>query len=158
MSISLRDQLLKAGLVNEKQAKQAGKEKQKQQRLAHKGQIELDDTQQRLAAEAKAEKIKRDQELNRQQQEKAEQKARAAQIKQLIEVSRLPKLSTEDYYNFVDDKKVKRLSVNTLMRNKLANVRWRSCSTRGLRSHPARSRSEDSGTRPAPDRAAEHSG
>ena len=121
MSISLRDQLLKAGLVNEKQAKQAGKEKQKQQRLAHKGQIELDDTQQRLAAEAKAEKIKRDQELNRQQQEKAEQKARAAQIKQLIEVSRLPKLSTEDYYNFVDDKKVKRLSVNTLMRNKLAN-------------------------------------
>ena len=121
MSISLRDQLLKAGLVNEKQAKQAGKEKQKQQRLAHKGQIELDDTQQRLAAEAKAEKIKRDQELNRQQQEKAEQKARAAQIKQLIEVSRLPKLNTEDYYNFVDDKKVKRLSVNTLMRNKLSN-------------------------------------
>ena len=47
MSISLRDQLLKAGLVNEKQAKQAGKEKQKQQRLAHKGQIELDDTQPR---------------------------------------------------------------------------------------------------------------
>mgnify|MGYP003599795578 FL=1 len=121
MSISLRDQLLKAGLVNEKQAKQAGKEKQKQQRLAHKGQIELDDTQQRLAAEAKAEKVKRDQELNRQQQEKVEQKARAAQIKQLIEVSRLPKLNTEDYYNFVDDKKVKRLSVNTLMRNKLAN-------------------------------------
>ena len=121
MSISLRDQLLKAGLVNEKQAKQAGKEKQKQQRLAHKGQIELDDTQQRLAAEAKAEKVKRDQELNRQQQEKVEQKARAAQIKQLIEVSRLPKLTTEDYYNFVDDKKVKRLSVNTLMRNKLAN-------------------------------------
>ena len=121
MSISLRDQLLKAGLVNEKQAKQAGKEKQKQQRLAHKGQIELDDTQQRLAAEAKAEKLKRDQELNRQQQEKVEQKARAAQIRQSIEVSRLPKLNTEDYYNFVDDKKVKRLSVNTLMRNKLAN-------------------------------------
>ena len=114
MSISLRDQLLKAGLVNEKQAKQAGKEKQKQQRLAHKGQIELDDTQQRLAAEAKAEKVKRDQELNRQQQEKVEQKARAAQIKQLIEVSRLPKLNTEDYYNFVDDKKVKRIAVNAL--------------------------------------------
>ena len=121
MSISLRDQLLKAGLVNEKQAKQAGKEKQKQQRLAHKGQIELDDTQQRLAAEAKAEKVKRDQELNRQQQEKVEAKARAAQIKQLIEVSRLPKLTTEDYYNFVDDKKVKRISVNTLMRNKLSS-------------------------------------
>ena len=121
MSLSLRDQLLKAGLVNEKQAKQAGKQKQKQQRLEKKGQIEVDDSQQQAALQAKAEKVARDQELNRQQQEKAEQKARAAQVKQLIEVSRLPKLNTEDYYNFVDDKKVKRLSVNTLMRNKLSN-------------------------------------
>lgn len=64
MSLSLRDQLLKAGLVNQKQAKQVGKDKQKQQRLVHKGQIEADDTQARLAAEAHAEKVKRDQELN----------------------------------------------------------------------------------------------
>ena len=71
MSLSLRDQLLKAGLVNQKQAKQVSKDKQKQQRLAHKGQAELDDSQQRAAQEAMAEKVKRDQELNRQQQEKA---------------------------------------------------------------------------------------
>jgi uncharacterized protein YaiL (DUF2058 family) len=121
MSISLRDQLLKAGLVNQKQVKQVGKEKQKQKRLEQKGQVEVDDTQQRLAQEAKAEKLKRDQELNRQQQEKVEQKARSAQVKQLIEATRLPKLTTEDYYNFVDDKKVKRLSVNNLMRSKLSN-------------------------------------
>ncbi|WP_455924388.1 DUF2058 domain-containing protein [Pseudomonas putida] len=121
MSISLRDQLLKAGLVNQKQVKQASKTQQKQKRLEQKGQVEVDDTQQRLAKEAMAEKVKRDQELNRQQQEKAEEKARAAQVKQLIEVSRLPKLNTEDYYNFVDDKKVKRLSVNALMRAKLSS-------------------------------------
>jgi uncharacterized protein YaiL (DUF2058 family) len=120
MSLSLRDQLLKAGLVNEKQAKQAAKQKQKQQRLVHKGQAELDDSQRQAALQAQAEKLARDQELNRQQQEKAEQKARAAQVKQLIESSRLPKLTTEDYYNFVDDKKVKRLSVNSLMRDKLS--------------------------------------
>ncbi|AKT29599.1 DUF2058 domain-containing protein [Pseudomonas syringae pv. actinidiae] len=121
MSLSLRDQLLKAGLVNQKQAKQVGKEKQKEQRLVHKGQAQADDSQKRAAQEAQAEKIKRDQELNRQQQEKVEQKARAAQVKQLIEVSRLPKLITEDYYNFVDDKKVKRISVNALVRNKLSS-------------------------------------
>jgi hypothetical protein len=121
MALSLRDQLLKAGLVNEKQAKQAGKQQQKQQRLVHKGQVEKDESQKLAAQQAIAEKAARDQELNRQQQEKVEQKARAAQIKQLIEVSRLPKLTTEDYYNFVDDKKVKRLSVNTLMRNKLSS-------------------------------------
>lgn len=121
MSLSLRDQLLKAGLVNEKQAKRAVKQKQKQQRLEKKGQVEKDDSQREAALKAQAEKLARDQELNRQQQQKAEHKARAAQIKQLIETSRLPKLTTEDYYNFVDDKKVKRLSVNKLMRDKLAS-------------------------------------
>ena len=121
MILALRGELLKAGLVNEKPATQAGKQRQKQQRLEKKGQIEVDDSQQQAALQAKAEKVARDQELNRQQQEKAEQKARAAQIKQLIEVSRLPKLTTEDYYNFVDDKKVKRLSVNKLMRDKLSS-------------------------------------
>ncbi|MGV2835806.1 DUF2058 domain-containing protein, partial [Pseudomonas shirazensis] len=121
MSLSLRDQLLKAGLVNQKQVQQTNKAEKKQKRLEQKGQVEVDDTQQRLAKEAMAEKAKRDQELNRQQQEKAEQKARAAQVKQLIEATRLPKLTTEDYYNFVDDKKVKRIAVNALMRSKLSN-------------------------------------
>lgn len=120
MSLSLRDQLLKAGLVNEKQAKQAGKQKQKQQRLEKKGQVEIDDEQKRIAQQAMAEKAARDQELNRQQQEKAAQKAIAAQIKQLIETSRLPKMTSEDYYNFVDEKKVKRIAVNSLMRDKLS--------------------------------------
>tara|TARA_R110000868_G_scaffold8_6_gene98 strand:- start:2208 stop:2723 length:516 start_codon:yes stop_codon:yes gene_type:complete len=113
--------MLKAGLVNEKQAKQVGKEKQKKQRLEQKGHIEKDESQKLAAQQAMAEKAARDQELNRQQQQKVEQKARTAQVKQLIEVSRLPKLTTEDYYNFVDDKKVKRLSVNALMRNKLSS-------------------------------------
>ena len=121
MSLSLRDQLLKAGLVNQKQVKQVTKDQKKQKRLEQKGQVEVDDTQKRLAQEAMAEKARRDQELNRQQQEKAEQKARTAQVKQLIEATRLPKLTTEDYYNFVDDKKVKRLCVNALMRSKLSN-------------------------------------
>ncbi|WP_339082696.1 DUF2058 domain-containing protein [Pseudomonas sp. TMP9] len=121
MALSLRDQMLKAGLVNEKQAKQVGKEQQKKQRLEQKGHIEKDESQKLAAQQAMAEKAARDQALNRQQQEKVEQKARTAQVKQLIEVSRLPKLTTEDYYNFVDDKKVKRLPVNALMRNKLSS-------------------------------------
>ncbi|WP_394561022.1 DUF2058 domain-containing protein [Aquipseudomonas alcaligenes] len=120
MSLSLRDQLLKAGLVNEKQAKQAGKQKQKQTRLEKKGQVEVDDSQQQAALQAKADKQAKDQELNRQQQEKAQQKAISAQIKQLIESARLPKIGGEDYYNFVDDKKVKRIAVNNLMRDKLS--------------------------------------
>ncbi len=120
MSLSLRDQLMKAGLVSEKQAKQAGKHKQKQQRLEKKGQVEVDDAIKQAALQAQAEKAARDQELNEQQKEKAEQKARAAQIKQLIESSRLPKLQSDDYYNFVDEKKIKRIAVNTMLRDKLS--------------------------------------
>lgn len=120
MSLSLRDQLMKAGLVSEKQAKQAGKQKQKQQRLEKKGQVEVDDAIKQAALQAQAEKAARDQALNEQQKEKAEQKARAAQIKQLIESSRLPKLQSDDYYNFVDDKKIKRIAVNTMLRDKLS--------------------------------------
>lgn len=120
MSLSLRDQLLKAGLVNEKQVKQATKQQQKQTRLEKKNQVEKDESLRQAALQAQAEKAARDQELNRQQQEKAELKARAAQIKQLIEGTRLPKLTTDDYYNFVDEKKVKRLAVNAMMRDKLS--------------------------------------
>lgn len=35
--------------------------------------------------------------------------------------SRLPKLDSEDYYNFVDHKKVKRIAVNDMVRNRLSN-------------------------------------
>ena len=120
MGLSLRDQLLNAGLVNEKQAKQASKQKQKQERLERKGQVEKDDSLQQATQQAQAEKVARDRELNRQQQEKAEQKAKIAQVKQLIETSRLPKLNGEDYYNFVDGKKVKRIAVNPIIREKLS--------------------------------------
>ncbi|MDM1716040.1 DUF2058 domain-containing protein [Thiopseudomonas alkaliphila] len=118
---SLRDQLLKAGLVNQKQAKQAEKQQRKQQRLVKKGQAEADVTAQEIARKAQEEKALRDQELNREQQEKAELKARRAQIKQLIESARLPKFEGDDFYNFVDNKKVKRIAVNELVRNKLSN-------------------------------------
>ncbi len=120
MALSLRDQLLKAGLVNEKQAKQASKQQQKQERLERKGQVEKDESLREAALKAHAEKVERDRELNRQQQEKVEQKARQAQVKQLIETSRLPKIVGDDYYNFVDGKKVKRIAVNAMLRDKLS--------------------------------------
>ena len=70
MSMSLRDQLLKAGLVKEKQVKQAGKQQKKQERLEKKGQVEVDDARQQAALLIRTEKLARDQELNRQQQAK----------------------------------------------------------------------------------------
>jgi uncharacterized protein YaiL (DUF2058 family) len=57
--------------------------------------------------------------LNRKQQEKAEKKARLAQIKQLIEQNRLPTVENGEYYNFVDGSKVRRIVVNTSIRDRL---------------------------------------
>lgn len=120
MSLSLRDQLLKAGLVNEKQVKQAERSQKKQDRLVKKNQADADDSQRNAAQQAQAEKQARDQELNREQQEKAQKKAIKAQIKQLIEGSRLPKLDSDEYFNFADHGKVKRIAVNAMMRDKLS--------------------------------------
>ena len=52
MSLSLRDQLLKAGLVNEKQVKQATKQQQKQTRLEKKNQVEKDESLRQAALQA----------------------------------------------------------------------------------------------------------
>lgn len=120
MKLSLRDQLLQAGLVQQKQVKQATQQQKKQVRLEKKGQRVVDAAQQDAARQALAEKAARDTALNQAIAQKAEQKARKAEVIQLIESTRLPKLNTEDYYNFVDHKKVKRIAVNQTMRNKLS--------------------------------------
>lgn len=119
MSMSLREQLLAAGLVSKKQAEQA--EKQQKQKHHHhaKGKPAQEEAAKRAAQQAQAAKAARDQELNRQRQEQADQKARAAQIRQLIEENRLPKLETDDYFNFVDRGKVRRMSVDTQRREQI---------------------------------------
>ncbi|MBB6091374.1 hypothetical protein HNQ60_000220 [Povalibacter uvarum] len=120
MSMSLREQLLAAGLVSKKQAEQVEKQqKQKHHHHAKSGKPAQDEAAKRAAQQAQAAKAARDQELNRQRQEQAEQKARAAQVKQLIEENRLPKLETDDYFNYVDRGKVRRMSVDAQRREQI---------------------------------------
>jgi uncharacterized protein YaiL (DUF2058 family) len=107
MSMSLREQLLAAGLGTKKQAKQA--EQQQRQQARNKA---AEDERQLAAQRAQAAKAARDQELNRQREIQAEKKARYAQIKQLIEQHRLPKLETDEYYNFIDRQKIRRMCVD----------------------------------------------
>ena len=71
------------------------------------------------AQRAQAAKAARDAELNRQRQLAAERKERAMQIKQLIAEHRLPKLETDDYFNFIDRGKVRRIAVDAPLRERL---------------------------------------
>lgn len=122
--MSLRDQLLKAGLVTEKQAREAAQQQRQQTRLtAHsmaRSQPRPPSPQQLAVSQAQARKAAYDQELNRKKQEKAERKARRAQVNQLVEQCRVPKLESDDYFNFVHDNTVERICVDAPTREKIA--------------------------------------
>jgi uncharacterized protein YaiL (DUF2058 family) len=168
MNSSLRDQLLAAGLVTEKQARQAAQQEQQRQfrdrPRPNSGQRPASNpgaaprgsappaagqnngsgqqnksagpaAQQAPSAKAQAQnaqaaKVARDQELNRRREDKAQRRARLAQIEQIIEQNRVPRLETEDYYSFIDGKKIRRMSVDAqrreqLTRGELVIVRYR---------------------------------
>lgn len=116
---SLQEQLLKAGIVDKKKAKQAEQEKRKKNKQANKGQPQKDETKE-LAKQALAEKSARDRELNRQKEHAAEQKAIAAHIKQLIEVNRIDRSKGESSYQFTDGKKIKKIYVTEQQHNLLS--------------------------------------
>lgn len=120
MKGSLQDQLLKAGLADEKKARKVAKEKRKEANLAkHKGENLFDENKE-AARQALAEKAQRDRELNRAKDSKAQRKAINAQIKQLIEANKLEKGRGEVVFNFTDGKKVKSVYVTSLEQKQLS--------------------------------------
>ena len=119
MSLSLRDQLIQAGLVSEKQVKQAARQHHQQKREQIGKPAPAVDAQKLAAQQAAEQKRAQDLARNRQQQEKIEQRARRAQVKQLVEQNRLPKLACEESYNFVAGKKIKRIPADAARRDQL---------------------------------------
>jgi len=123
MSMSLRDQLLKAGLANEKQSKDAERQVRQQQREREqlpKNKRGLASGAELAAQQAQLAKVARDQELSRQQKEEADKRARHAQIEQLVEQNRLPRAQTDELYNFVDGNKVRRIPADASVRERLS--------------------------------------
>ena len=135
MSTSLRDQLLKAGLVNKRQVNEAERQQQRHERQPQRQERQQPQRQERQPPPqqrhessadrsrapqvAQSAKVARDLALNRRQQEKAEKKARHAQIKQMIEQNRLPPVEEGESYNFVDGAKIRRIAINAPNRSRL---------------------------------------
>jgi uncharacterized protein YaiL (DUF2058 family) len=118
---SLQDQLLKAGLIDEKKAKQVSKEKRKTAKVQRKSnEVAVDETRQQ-AKQAREQKAERDRQLNAARKAEAEKKAVAAQIKQLIEMNRQPKDRGELAYNFTDAGKIKQLYISNTLQRRLSN-------------------------------------
>ncbi len=117
---SLQDQLLQAGLVNEKKAKQAKKAQRKKTKQAHKSKQAPLDENKVAAQQALKDKAEKDRQLNLQQQEQAQQKAIAAQVKQLVTLNKLDRRDADIAYNFEHSAKFKKIYVNKKMQDMLS--------------------------------------
>lgn len=125
---SLKDQLLKAGLIDQSKAEKAAREERKnahqktakaQKEAKRTGEVKVDEAKM-LAEKALQEQAERSKELNRLQREQAEQKAIQAQIRQLIEMNRLDRKAGEISYQFADQNKIKKIQVTEQLQDRLA--------------------------------------
>jgi uncharacterized protein YaiL (DUF2058 family) len=122
MGSSLQEQLLKAGLVDEKQVRRTQTRKRPPKR-GKKGSKPAPSESAQAAREAMAQKAARDRSLNDWRKEKAERKAIRAQIRQMIEQNLLSRDDADLTYNFVDAGRVCRLYVTPAIRDGLINDR-----------------------------------
>lgn len=121
MSLSLRDQLLAAGLIDEKQVKQQKRQQHHERRQPQNKAAPKVDEKALAAQRAAEEKRLRDAEANRRVQDQIAQRARRAEIKQLVDQHKLPRLEGELVYNFVDGKKIRRIPVDAERRKGFIN-------------------------------------
>lgn len=104
---ALQDQLLKAGLVDTKKAKKLTKQAQHAKRTGNAADADI----KKAVAEAQAEKLKRDQELNQQRQQVLEEKTLRANIVQMINQHQITDTQGDIEYRFVDDSKIKKMNI-----------------------------------------------
>lgn len=104
---ALQAQLLKAGLVDNKKAKQITKQNAHAKRTGDQTSDEI----KKALAESQAEKLKKDQQLNQEKQSQLEEKALKANIKQMIEQHQIKETAGDVHYQFIDAGKIKKIYV-----------------------------------------------
>lgn len=112
----LQSQLLKAGLVKQQDVKNVNKQQQKQ---AKQNPDTVNEAAQ-LVQQAQAEKLARDKALAEQQKEQQRQKEIVAQIRQIIQHSRIGREQGDVPYNFTDGKTIKKLYVTQKLSDELS--------------------------------------
>lgn len=110
--LTLQEQMLKAGLVNEKKLKKAKKGSKKSRVQAREVKAAVE--------ENKRQQQERDKALSEEQKEQRLSKEIKAQIKQLIEMNKIDQKDGDIKYNFTDGTLVKSLYVEQLIRDQLA--------------------------------------
>ncbi|MEI5640558.1 MULTISPECIES: DUF2058 domain-containing protein [unclassified Pseudoalteromonas] len=139
---SLQDQLLKAGLTTEHNAKVAKTQKRKQQKKKKKGATSDQSDLQKHIEQTKIEQQKRAEELNKAKQEELKEKEQVARVKQILEHHNQDEIRGDVTFNFTYQNKVKELEVNAATQQALAKGRLAICVLEGvfyvLQDEPAR--------------------
>ncbi|MCW8345796.1 DUF2058 domain-containing protein [Vibrio sp. ZSDZ65] len=110
--LSLQEQMLKAGLVNEKKLKKAKKGSKKSRVQAREAKAAVE--------ENKAAQLERDKQLNKERDALVLSKEMRAQVKQLLNMNKIDNKNGDIKYNFTDENLVKSLYVEQETRNQLA--------------------------------------
>lgn len=123
MSKSIADQMMGLGLADKKQVQKDKAEKRKQEKLTRKHKLESEDESKQAVEKARREKAEHDRQLNLERQQQAEEKALLAQVKQILQHTRISTDKGDIKYNFADrhDNKIKSLYVTSAIQDSLAN-------------------------------------
>ena len=120
MGLSLQEQLLRAGMVDKKQVKQAEHEKRVQNKKKKKYGAPAEDSAKIRLKQQQAELAKQHQKLNAEQNQQKQRKADQAAVKQLIKSSQLPVEEGDVVYRYVAAGKIKQISVTQDVADKLS--------------------------------------
>ena len=124
--MSLRDQLLKAGLVSEEQVKKTEAEAKKSKHKKNKNRVLAAEDASRKAEEKRkreaeqAEKREQDRQLNEKREAVKRRRENAARIKQLLENNRVNDAKAEIPYNFQAGKSIRKVRVTNKQQTHLA--------------------------------------
>ena len=133
MGNSLQDQLLKAGLIDQKKIDQARQDKKKARppKPAKKARAAAPKPQ---PTPEQLEKIARDRELNEQRKEVQRQRAVAAEVRQLVRSNRHPRSESEDDkpFHFENKGKVKRIYVSAQTHKLIADGKLKIVNDNGV--------------------------
>ncbi|KGD73737.1 hypothetical protein HA49_10855 [Tatumella morbirosei] len=113
--LTLQEQMLKAGLVSSKKM-------EKVQRTAKKSRVQAREAREAVEENKKAQQA-RDRQLSEQQKQAAQSKEYKAQIRQLIEMNRIPRTDGPVSFNFTDNNLIKNLSVDNKTHTQLTQGR-----------------------------------
>jgi len=116
MGDSLRDQLLKTGLVNDQDVKRVQSEKSRQKRQSKqnkKGRRDTQSDEARRAADAAAAKRERDRALNREREAKRRKEADEHAARELVVKHEIKRShDAEHAFNFTDGTRIKKINVD----------------------------------------------